>query len=504
MSRLSVLVSAVVVAAVALILASSDTGAMGHLRTSQVASAPSNDKVGGATRIGDLPATLRGSASGATRDAGDPECANEDHTVWYRFRPSANGRFLATLRETLGGDICVLAKVDGRLREVSQIVGEPDLGDPVPAAFDATAGSDYYILVGILIGSRGTFTLSLRAATAFKPTWPTDVAVGPDGALWFTSSHGQGSIGRVTTTGHIKRYTSPKLHGPIAITDGPDGALWFTTSHSIGRITTRGAITIYTDKRLIAPVAITKGSDGSLWFADHNEELGEGGSIGRISTTGAIRIYRDPRINAPAGITSGPDGAIWFTNTSGGSIGRIDKTGRLNFFTDRRIAGPQAITAGPDGALWFTMLGLFTMGPGRDVPEAIGRITVDGAVRLYRSPIIKEPSAIAASPDGALWFTNFSGRSIGRISVSGTFRRYTGSSISQPFNITAGADGTIWFTDGNGSIGRISKAGLVTSFPPPAKRDARRGRHVSRSESADRRRWRRMSPIESAEHVPPV
>ena len=476
MCRLSVLVGAVVFAAVVLVLGVSDGSATGRLRavtdlgTSVVAASPGNDKLAGATLIGDLPATIHGSASGATQDAGDPDCAKQDHTVWYRFQPSTGGRFVATLSDTLGGEICVLAKVGGGLREVSQIAGYPDLGDPQPAVFNATAGSSYYIMIGLffLPGRSGAFTLTLKVATAFEPTWPTDVAVGPDGALWFTSSHGRASIGRVTTTGKLTRYTSPKLHRPVAITVGPDGALWFTDLHSIGRITAHGAISIYSDKRLIGPLAITRGGDSSVWFTDYDEELGSGGSIGRISTTGAIRLFKDPRIVAPQGITSGPDGAIWFTD--GGSIGRIDKSGRISFFTDRRIAGPQAITAGPDGALWFTMLGQFTNGPPKDVPAAIGRITVGGAVRVYRAPSINEPSGITASPDGALWFTNYLGRSIGRISVSGTIRTYTGLSISEPFNITAGRDGTIWFTDGNGSIGRLSKAGVVSSFPPPASR----------------------------------
>ena len=74
---------------------------------------------------------------------------------------------------------------------------------------------------------------------------PADIAVGPDGALWFTESLGD-RIGRITTAGAITEYgafTSARdLQG---ITAGPDGALWFTEylASRIGQITTAGVIT---------------------------------------------------------------------------------------------------------------------------------------------------------------------------------------------------------------------------------------------------------------------
>ena len=70
---------------------------------------------------------------------------------------------------------------------------------------------------------------------------PTEIAAGPDGALWFTSPTTT-SIGRITTTGVVTNYTDAGISCPDGIAAGPDGALWFTNqgNNSIGRITTAG------------------------------------------------------------------------------------------------------------------------------------------------------------------------------------------------------------------------------------------------------------------------
>jgi virginiamycin B lyase len=79
------------------------------------------------------------------------------------------------------------------------------------------------------------------------------IAVGPDGALWFTEGRA-GQIGRITTAGEISEYALPTPYIPYSITAGPDGALWFIEGslrfsallvHGIARITTDGVITEY-------------------------------------------------------------------------------------------------------------------------------------------------------------------------------------------------------------------------------------------------------------------
>jgi streptogramin lyase len=70
--------------------------------------------------------------------------------------------------------------------------------------------------------------------------YPVLIALGPDGALWFTENVGN-RIGRITTIGAIDEFAIPTPDSsPAGITAGPDGAVWFTEAfrNKIGRITT--------------------------------------------------------------------------------------------------------------------------------------------------------------------------------------------------------------------------------------------------------------------------
>jgi streptogramin lyase len=118
----------------------------------------------------------------------------------------------------------------------------------------------------------------------------------------------------------VTSYTDPSIDGPQGIAVGPDGALWFTNffSNSIGRMTTSGVATSYTDPTIDGPLRIAAGPDGALWFTNYY-----GNSIGRITTSGVVTNYGDPSISSPNGITAGPDGGVWFANTGNNSIGRI-------------------------------------------------------------------------------------------------------------------------------------------------------------------------------------
>jgi len=87
----------------------------------------------------------------------------------------------------------------------------------------------------------------------------------------------------------------------------------------------------------------------------------------------------------------------------------------------------------------------------------------------YTGTGIDLPTGITAGSDGALWFTNFGNGSIGRITTAGVVSQHTGSSIDDPEGITAGPDGALWFADpGNSEIGRITTAGVVSDFVEPA------------------------------------
>ena len=125
-------------------------------------------------------------------------------------------------------------------------------------------------------------------------------------------------------------------------------------------------------------------------------------------------------------------------------------------------SAPSAIAAGPDGNLWFTDEGK---------TGAIGRITPAGAIIELSAGLNSEsqPYGIAAGPEGDLWFTDRgTTKAIGRITPSGAITELTAGldEGSRPLEITLGPEGDLWFTDGGTTkaIGRITPSGAITEF----------------------------------------
>ncbi|HET7063873.1 MAG TPA: hypothetical protein VFI49_06310, partial [Rudaea sp.] len=171
-----------------------------------------------------------------------------------------------------------------------------------------------------------------------------DMALGPDGNLWFTESRcplcqpdlsGQlpndgGTIGKITPQGEITEYTLPDYHsGPRGITAGPDGNLWFTEyeSSKIGRISTSGVVTEFAlPEAWSFPTGIAAGSDGNLWFVEYQSHCTDAGdscgfamgnsgnqAIGRITPTGIITEFPLQSAGLGGRIVEGADHAMWFT-----------------------------------------------------------------------------------------------------------------------------------------------------------------------------------------------
>ncbi|MCP9982322.1 Vgb family protein [Actinomadura madurae] len=131
---------------------------------------------------------------------------------------------------------------------------------------------------------------------------------------------------------------------------------------------------------------------------------------------------------------------------------------------------PDAMAAAPDGSLWFTDLST-------SVPR-VGRVDpATGASTLYELPTTgtvsfrnAQVTGITAGPDGAMWFTGRSSGSIGRIDASGTVTAYATGLV--PVELTTGPDRAIWFTTNGGTIGRLDPAtGAVASYPTPNGRN---------------------------------
>ena len=311
-----------------------------------------------------------------------------------------------------------------------------------------------------------TGTVTLFPVEAGGPS----IAAGPDRNLWF-SVHGRDiRVAKITTEGQVTTFPTGTRRGIHSLVAGPDGNLWFTEHFEdvIYRMTTAGAIT----GRFPIPSGsevwdITAGPDGALWFTenmsqqlrcppDPDEPPPDGGPI-RIASEEPIRRP----IGQPGGcetVLAGHDG-----------IGRITIDGEITEFA---IRGPEdgtrpiaAIAAGPDGALWFSEAG------------AIGRITTAGVVTEFPVEGLERPAGITAGPDGAIWFIK-APNSIGRLDPrTGTVTEF--AVPGEPFmangsgemsdQITVGPDGALWFTHfAEQTIGRITTDGRVTEYPAGA------------------------------------
>jgi streptogramin lyase len=206
------------------------------------------------------------------------------------------------------------------------------------------------------------------------------IAAGPYGAIWFThfasvlprgdrsKGRGRATIGRLAIDGTVTSLTPPYAPPslPSQIVVGPDGALWYVESGSdlregadgperdsyvgIVRIGAAGEIRAFPVRSRLRPIALTTGPDGALWFADFDRR------VGRMTTDGRMKLYDLAAFGTTIEtIARGSDGNVWFT-ASFGRVGRITPSGAVTLFhTPSRDHSPSiGLAAGPDGNMWMT------------------------------------------------------------------------------------------------------------------------------------------------------
>src|SRR5437660_5669063 len=129
----------------------------------------------------------------------------------YRgWRPRGKGRVMGVWR-TVGRRRGAVARVAAALMAIGSVA----MGSS-PAASAAPSHLREFVIPGNTPGPQG-------------------IALGSDGALWFTEINL--GIGRMTPTGSFTNYSLSQGAQPLDIVSGPDGALWFTETYDdrIGR-----------------------------------------------------------------------------------------------------------------------------------------------------------------------------------------------------------------------------------------------------------------------------
>lgn len=334
-------------------------------------------------------------------------------------------------------------------------------------------------LVALGVVPHAAQALTVTRFPAFRgfPAFGGDITAGPGGALWFTDAHG---IGRITTSGVVSEFPVADTRQNIHIVTGPDGNLWFTRNSpdnvgpptgTVAKMTPSGAVTEFSTGISGAYVGgITAGPDGNLWFTEH-AAFSPQGWVARITPSGTVTEFSNGLTEAPGSITAGSDGNLWFTEPGGG-IGRITTSGEITEIANAS-GGGHDITAGPDGNLWFTEYS----------SNLIGRVTPEGVLTEF--PGVGSGS-ITTGADGNLWVAESSYHGIGgnpgggtprggnlvRVTPSGSVTQYCElPEHTEASAIAAGPDGNLWFPaygEGGPYIGRVSPS---DAEPPVACTD---------------------------------
>jgi virginiamycin B lyase len=154
---------------------------------------------------------------------------------------------------------------------------------------------------------------------------PHDVALAPEGAVWYTAQ-AQGAVGRLDPrSGRIDKIPLGARSAPHGVIVGPDRAAWVTDGgqNAIVRIDPKTlAVTRFPlpkdrpDANLNTAVF---DKQGHLWFT------GQSGIYGELDPQRArMRVFDAPRGPGPYGICVTPGGSLYFASLAGSYLGRID------------------------------------------------------------------------------------------------------------------------------------------------------------------------------------
>jgi virginiamycin B lyase len=104
---------------------------------------------------------------------------------------------------------------------------------------------------------------------------PTDVAVAPDGAVWFVEFRGN-SIGRFQDGQFVSFTVAEENAGLSGIAVAADGAVWFgmLRAGSLGRLRDDELETFKLPRADARPYSVAIDRDGNLWYADIHGYVG--------------------------------------------------------------------------------------------------------------------------------------------------------------------------------------------------------------------------------------
>jgi virginiamycin B lyase len=234
---------------------------------------------------------------------------------------------------------------------------------------------------------------------------PRDIANGPNDGFWFPYTTMESSsqtqyIGKITSTGALTLFTVPtNFTGiPSKITRGPNDTVWFSSNDGgVASITSTGTMTVYALGSNIHIREVATGSDGALWMATSS-------GVVRFTTSGSYTLYA--MSYAPEFITTGLNDDLWYAESDQKKLGRITTSGQLTEYVVTGLGtspSPNTIVHLGDGTYAF---GTHATTQQSEVPNYMGRITVDGDIDVITTPDAVSPvDLVYAGWANEVWFT---------------------------------------------------------------------------------------------------
>ena len=251
------------------------------------------------------------------------------------------------------------SSIDGDIARItpSGVVSFLNVGSESPLPIDIVSGPDGNLWVTVNETSPFGFlggVISVPYIDRFSPTTSLGanfslqrqnaevglIEKGVNGDLWFTELY-DSHIGRITTSGIITEFDTPgsnKYANADDIAVAPDGNIWFTRQGGLFKMTPQGAFTqIWSASNGVA-YHVFIGPDQNVWFSASLAQ------INAIAFIAGGSITAVPLPAFPNQIAVGPDGNIWFTSVNNNAIGRLN------------VASIAAIQAVPVLSPWMLLL----------------------------------------------------------------------------------------------------------------------------------------------------
>jgi virginiamycin B lyase len=291
-------------------------------------------------------------------------------------------------------------------------------------------------------------------------TRSSELVPGPDGKVWLAFRGPSGArLLSVAPDGQEAETALPGESDVRGLVVDPSGNVWYLAADHVGELSPGGTASQFKVPDATSLGAIARAGDGSIWFSG---SFGSTSQLGRVAADGSVSTFPLPQGSDAGVLRTAPDGSVWYANlASNKAIGRINPDGSTS---EAALDGPSprdlAIT--PDGNVWFSDVG------------GLGRLTPQGLVSQIRDPATDAPlqtagdqlQTLAPTSDGSLWFP-LAGlgvpNALGRIAPDGSLWQYQlGAPAKVPVTLRAASDGALWGIFGDGRIGRINPAALVS------------------------------------------